>query len=866
MSDTSTAPATPLMRQYQSLKAQNPDAILFFRLGDFYELFEEDARRAAPLLELVLTQRQGIPMCGLPHHALAGYLGKLLKRGLRVAIAEQMEDPAATKGMVRRDVVRVVTPGTLIEDELLIAKRNNFLAALWPNRSPAPWGLAWADLSTGEFYFTEATDAARAREILAAWDPREILWPGAGPQWEGASLTAVEPSLFTPDSALRRALDLFGVKTLDGFGLDREHPALPAAAALMTYIERNQPAALRALRPPRRHNPAGHMTLDARTVRRLDLVPAEGNGTAPGATLFEWMDHTVTAMGGRRLKHWLLHPLMEIGAIQRRLDRVEFLKNHGRLRHTLEDALKETADVERVLSRLTAGTASGRDLNALRRTLRQVPVLATALSETPVLTDEGPLSDVVRALQVPPGPRDLLEKALAEDPPVRLSEGGVIRDGYSTALDEWRSLAKNGRAWMSDLEKTEREATGIASLKIGYTSVFGYYLEVSKTNLAKVPPTWIRKQTLTNAERFVTPDLKTQEDKILGAEEKAKQLERDLLAELRERLLSHRESLHRLAEALAETDATLAFAEAAHRGGWNRPSFTEDPVLILEAARHPVVERVLESAGQGPFVPNDLVLNPDQPLLMVTGPNMGGKSTYLRQTALIALMAQAGSFVPAQSARVGLVDRIFTRIGAGDNLAGGASTFLVEMQEVADILHNATSRSLVILDEVGRGTSTYDGVAVAWAVAEHLIGQTAPGPRTLFATHYFELTELADRFPRVKNAHAAVREWTTPEGRLELVLLHEVRPGAAERSFGVHVAQMAGLPTACVERAKSLLAALEAGEDKRLPPVATGGRSAPAQLDFFGIHPVLEKLKTVDPHQMTPMEALTLLVDLKKKL
>ena len=864
MSETAAA-ATPIMRQYQALKAQNPDAILFFRLGDFYELFDEDARRAAPILELVLTQRQGIPMCGLPHHALPGYLGKLLKRGWRVAIAEQMEDPATTKGMVRRDVVRVVTPGTVLEEELLPAKQNNFLAAAWPGRGGSPWGLAWADMSTGELSFASLPDGGAVADELSRWDPRETLWPAGGPDPDGdRAVTRVEPSTFLPDSALRRAPALFGVKSFEGYGLSVDHPALPAVAALLNYIERNQAPALGALRPPRAHAPTRFMALDALALRRLDLFPSDSGGDPQRPTsLWHLLDHTATAMGGRRLKGWMVNPLMDLEEIAARQDRVDYFLHHGRLRRAVVDLLRETADVERVLSRLTAGTASGRDLNALRRTLRQAPDLERTLrSGGDPLAGQHPLGSLTRSFQVPPGPGELLEKALAEDPPQRLQDGGVIRDGYSAPLDEWRQLARNGRGWISDLERAEREKTGIGSLKIGFTSVFGYYLEVSKTNLSKVPAEWIRKQTLTNAERFVTPELKAHEDKVLSAEEKAKSLERELLAELRQKILAHREPLIRLAEGLAETDALASLAEAAERGHWTRPRLTNDPVLRLEGARHPVVERMLEATGGGAFVPNDLELDgTERQLLLVTGPNMGGKSTYLRQSALIVLLAQMGSFVPAARATVGLVDRIFTRIGAGDNLAAGASTFLVEMQEVANILHNATPRSLVILDEVGRGTSTYDGVAVAWAVADHLAGRGAAGPRTLFATHYFELTELPDRFPRVANVHAAVREWAKPDGKMDLVLLHEVRPGPAERSFGVHVAQMAGLPADCVTRAAALLAALEKG-DARLPARPAGN----GQMDLFANHPVLEALRVLDPERLTPLEALQKLAELKRGL
>lgn len=866
MTDPSPASGTPVMRQYRALKDKNPDALLFFRLGDFYELFDEDARRAAPILELVLTQRQGIPMCGLPHHALPSYLGKLLKQGLRVAIAEQMEDPATAKGMVTRDVVRVVTPGTVLEEELLSAKENNFLAAVWPGREKGGAALAWADMSTGELRYAEFSSgeagARRMAEELGRVAPRETLWPEGASVPPGRTVTLVPLRGFLEEGLERRAESLFGVKGLGGFGLSEGHAARGAIAALLAYVEKNQPAALRALRPPRRYNGAESMTLDEGAIRRLDLLPESGgrSGAAP-ASLWEILDHSATAMGGRRLKSWLLRPLMDRGAIRTRQDRVEFFVQAQRERRDLRELLKETADLERILSRLTAGTATGRDLGALRRTLRRAPGAAKILSASAPLAGAHPLAGLAEGFHTPAELTDLLERALAEDPPVRLSEGGVIRDGHSAALDELRGLASRGRGWISTLEAEERQRTGIGSLKVGFTSVFGYFLEVSKANLGKVPPEWIRKQTLVNAERFVTPELKVQEDKILGADDKARALERELLAELRDRVLAHRDDLFRLAEALGEADALASLAEAAERGRWVRPEITEDDVLAIEKSRHPVVERVLEARGGGAFVPNDLFLDGDQRLLLVTGPNMGGKSTFLRQAALGAVLAQMGSFVPAERARMGLVDRVFTRIGAGDDLAGGASTFLVEMREVAEILLNATPRSLVILDEVGRGTSTYDGLAVAWAMAEHLAGTAErPGPKVLFATHYFELTELARRWPRVKNFHAAVREWTHADGRNELVFLHQILPGPADRSYGVHVAQMAGLPPKVVARAKELLKTFEAG--KR--PVEKA--DPPAQRDLFASHPALEALRALDPNQLTPMGALQALDEIKNKL
>jgi len=853
------------MRQYHGLKAKHPGALLFFRLGDFYELFFDDAKRASPVLEVVLTQRQGIPMCGVPHHALAGYLAKLLKKGFRIAIAEQMEDPSTTKGMVSRDVVRVVSPGTVLEDELLQAKQNNFLVAVHAQGNG--WGLAAVDVSTGTFLLASAEDdpaRRRLKEEIARLDPREILL--AETQADGFAfsqlVTKVDSHLFHPIPAAQKLVRALKVASLAGFGLDERHPALPSAGAVLSYIEENHAGALGVLQPPRVHPLDDFLSLDENAVRHLDLLPNERRDKS----LWDVIDHTATAAGGRKLKWWLLRPLLDVEDIRRRQDRVGFMLERKSPRRDLSEKLKEAADVERVLGRLATATATGRDLVALRRTLRLLPSLRGVFDAPGFLPEEKhPLQSLLQSLFLPQELGDLLEQSLSDDPPMRLGDGGVIRDGHNAELDELRGLAKNGRAWVSSLEAAERQRTGITSLKIGFTSVFGYYLEVSHANRAKVPPEWIRKQTLANAERFITPELKTQEDKILGAEDKARALEAEIFARVRFDVLQHREALQRLASALAELDALASLAEAADRGGYRRPVVNNSTTLRLKGARHPVVEQALAGAPgrQAPFVPNDLSLDGSDPqILLITGPNMAGKSTYLRQAALLVVLAQMGSYVPADEAEVGVVDRIFTRIGAGDNLAAGASTFMVEMQEVSNILHNATTRSLLILDEVGRGTSTYDGVAVAWAVLEHLYrADGAVGPKTLFATHYFELTELPAEFAGIKNVHASVKEWATAEGNSELVFLHQIQDGPADRSYGVHVAEMAGLPAACVTRAKRLLKALESGAKKEMPEPRED-----SQFDFFADHPVLERLKRIDPNRLTPVAALSFLDELRKSL
>ncbi len=868
---------TPLMRQYRTLKAKHPDALLFFRLGDFYELFLDDARKASPLLEVVLTQRQGIPMCGVPHHALSGYLAKLLKLGIRVAIAEQMQDPATTKGMVQRDVVRVVTPGTVLEDELLQAKQNNFLVAAYPSWMDGTrgWGLAALDLSTGQFLLTSFSDREDAKALageISRLAPKEIIAPQSIHKTFRLEkpVTSVDDTFFIPDQAARNLALAFHATGLNGFGLTPKHPAVPAAGAILRYVEANHPGALEVLQPPRLYHLSDYLLLDENAIRHLDLLPAPPTGAAfvteGPRTLWEVLDNTSTPAGGRKLKWWLLHPLMSVDGIHERQNRVEFYLEHKRERSAQAKILNDAADVERILGRLTLGRATGRDLNALRRTLRRLPEFAKIFAERASLTEPHPLADLLECLEVPGELTALLEKSLTDDPPMKLSDGGVIRDGYSAQLDELRALAKNGRSWISEMENAERQRTGISSLKVGYTSVFGYYLEVSRVNLSKVPPEWVRKQTLANAERFITQDLKTQEDKILGAEDKSRALEVELFAAVRAQVLKHRDALRRLAEALAEMDALASLAEAAERGRYVRPKINEGNVLRLDKARHPVVEQSLaQGGGRTPFVPNDTSLNADdQQILIITGPNMAGKSTYLRQVALLVIMTQMGSFVPADSAEIGLVDRIFTRIGAGDNLAAGASTFMVEMQEVSNILHNATPDSLLILDEVGRGTSTFDGVAVAWAVVEYLNKQ--PGPKVLFATHYFELTELAQQRRGIKNFHASVKEWTRPDGHNELVFLHQIQPGPADRSYGVHVAQMAGLPASCIDRARTILHTLEtSGEQRSVAPAKKNDGAQKLQMDLFGTHPAVEALKGMDTDGMTPLEALQALDQLVRQ-
>ena len=839
--------ATPLMQQYLGLKSRYAEEILFFRLGDFYEMFFDDAAAAAPIMEVALTQRQGIPMCGIPYHAMTGYLAKLIRAGKSVAIAEQMEDPKKTKGMVKRDVVRVVTPGTLVEDELLPSRANNFLvsiAATGARGGVVRWALAAADVSTGRQWLGECADDIQLNSLkshLAALSPSEILLVG--------ETAAALPGLNA------------------GRAVTRLEPVPPVAGDLMwqasesirRYLERDHARALKSLRPaePLPSAANGVMFLDETAIRHLELV-APADASRPGPTLLSVLDRCVTAVGSRLLRWWVLHPSLDAAMIRGRQDQVETLTEESVVRSELRTLLNGAADVERISVRSQAGTASPRDLAALRDVLSRLPSVHEVFGR---LADRAAIERFAPALSKLKSPDELtagLAQELSDEPPARLIDGGVIRDGVDGELDELRGLRRNSKKWIAQLEASERERTGIGSLKIGYNDVFGYYLEVSRANVSKVPADWIRKQTLANAERYITPALKEQEEKILGAEERIGAIESRLFAELVLRVAAHGPSLARIAEALAHIDVIASLAESAVENGYVRPKILETVEFRVKGARHPVVERQL---GRDRFIANDLILGPEKDrIAIITGPNMAGKSTYLRQTALIVILAQMGAFVPAQSAEIGIVDKIFTRIGASDRLSQGQSTFMVEMQEVATLLANATERSFLVLDEVGRGTSTYDGVSIAWAVVEHL--SRIASPRTLFATHYFELTQLEGRLPGVFNAQATAKEWPGPDGRRQVVFLYQILRGAADRSYGIHVAEMAGLPSACIDRARDILKELESGNHRidKAPSAKTH------QLELFGGHPVIDDLRAIDVDSLTPIQALNALAGLKERL
>ncbi|HEX6971220.1 MAG TPA: DNA mismatch repair protein MutS, partial [Limnochordia bacterium] len=776
--------ATPMIEQYEALKAQYPDAFLFFRLGDFYELFGDDARTAARLLEITLTARDAgrsgrIPMCGVPHHAAASYIARLVRLGHKVAICEQLEDPKEAKGVVRRDVVRVVTPGTVLEDSLLDARENNYLIAVSRGRRPDEWGIAWADVSTGEFACGEIPTTDRLKSELGRLRPAEALLSEAdgAAEWVswvreqlGTRCQLLPASAFAPDWCAERLCGHFGIPDLSRFGCDPSHSGVWAAAALLDYVAETQKSALSHFTFLARPVLGGHMVLDPTARRNLELVRTLRDGTRRGS-LLDVLDRTATAMGSRLLRRWLEAPLLDPAAIAARQDAVGALLADPLWRDELRELLTPLADLERLVARAACGTANARDLVALRASLQRLPAIRSALSRA----RDGRLAEIAREFDLLEDERERLEAALVDDPPISVREGGLIRPGYSAEVDACRQAHREGRRWIAALEESERERTGIKSLKIGFNKVFGYYIEITRPNLPDVPPEYERRQTLANAERFVTPELKEKEALILGAEERGAALEYALFVELREGVARAAGRIQATARLIAEIDVYHALARVADERGYCRPEVDTSETIEIVGGRHPVVEAVRTAE---PFVPNSTRLGPSEQIIVLTGPNMAGKSTYLRQVALIVLMAQMGSWVPAERAHIGIVDRIFTRIGASDDLATGQSTFMVEMAEVANILHNATDRSLVILDEVGRGTSTFDGLSIAWAVVEYLHDTPARRAKTLFATHYHELTAVQASLPRVRNFCVAVAE---QDGRV--VFLRRIVPGGSDQSY-----------------------------------------------------------------------------------
>jgi DNA mismatch repair protein MutS len=864
---------TPMVRQYSRIKAQYPDMILMFRLGDFYEMFNEDAQTASRVLEIALTKKhigngQTMPLAGIPYHALDSYLARFIKAGYKVAICEQLEDPRQAKGVVRRDVVRVVTPGTLVESDILDEKLNNYLAAVAEGK--AAWGLAYVDLSTARFVVGEF-DSTRAADELATelmtLRPAEILVdekqrPGVAALLDPRHLpvfTARRLDEFDAPPGRKRLLAQLGVASLEGFGAEAMEAALGAAGCILSYLAETQKTALQHLRSLEVHSRADAMTLDATTQRGLELLETLHGDVGTG-TLLSILDRTLTGMGARMLRRWVVRPLRSRPAIERRLEAVENLVGDFGLRDAIARGLRGFHDLERIMSRVGCRSANGRDLGCLRLSLERLPALKQGLSaaRAPMLREAAEHIDPLPEL------RDLLQRALADEPPLTLHDGGLIRDGYHGEVDQLRELTRDSKSWIQRMQEEEIRRTGIPKLKIGFNQVFGYYIEVTKPNLHLVPPDYIRKQTLVGAERFVTPALKEKEEVILNAEERLRALELELFEALRDQVAQYIAPIQELSQRLGEVDCLRSLAEAAIAGGYVRPEIVEDGRIDIIEGRHPVLEAVQTDP---PFVPNDTHLdNATCQIALITGPNMAGKSTYIRQVALITLLAHVGSFVPARRASISLVDRIFTRVGAMDYLIKGQSTFLVEMNETANILNNATDQSLVILDEIGRGTSTYDGLSIAWAVLEAVHNRKGRRPKTLFATHYHELVELENHLSRLKNFNVAVLE-----EKDRIVFLYKIVPGGTDRSYGIYAAQLAGVPGETLARAREILFDLECGNPVIVKSVgkkaSRGPSDANLQMTFFDglTHPALEKLRSLDVNQLTPLDALRVLDELSKE-
>jgi DNA mismatch repair protein MutS len=861
---------TPLRRQYLEIKSKHPDAIVFFQLGDFYEAFDEDAEIAADELDVVLTSRpvaknQRIPMAGVPCHAVEGYVARLIEKGYRVAIADQMDDTTSS-GLVVRQVTRVVTPGTVVEPALLEEKRPNYLASVVIDENRA--GLAYVDITTGEFATTQL-DRGEVEQELARVQPRECLVPERG-RWRqttdgdqdegggsasalshlsaGTHVTPLPGYRFELGTARQVLQDHFGVATLDGFGCAGKPLAIRAAGSIIHYLRETQKGALKQVVSLSTYSTARFMRLDANTRRNLEITETIRDRQKRGS-LLGVLDETLTPMGGRLLRTRLAQPLLNRQKLEERLDEVQTFYAETILRGKLREILKSVPDLERLANRVLGDTAAPRDLVGIRKALEAIPDLREIISESPDCDSRfggvlDPCTDVA----------SLIASAIVDDPPGKPSSGGVIRRGFSEELDDLLTSVRDAREWLASLEKREQERTGIKSLKVGHNKVYGYYIEVTKANIDAVPEEYTRKQTLTNSERYIIPELKEVETRILSAEERQSEVEARLFHDVCQQVAARVEPLLGTAHALARLDVAVALAEVAVNNRYVCPKLTDEDVLQIHAGRHPVVEKI---QGDEPFTPNDLYLNDSERILIITGPNMAGKSVYLRQAALIVLMAQIGSFVPADEAKIGLVDRIFTRIGAQDEVAFGQSTFMVEMVETANILNHATPRSLLILDEVGRGTSTYDGLSIAWAVVEYLHNHPERRARTLFATHYHELTEMASRLPSVRNYNLAVVE----EGK-QVIFLHKVEQGGADRSYGLHVADLAGVPKPVIHRAEELLNQLESGEFRP-------GTEKPEPYQpvlFADENPVVEALQELDVSAMTPLEAINKLYELQKKV
>jgi DNA mismatch repair protein MutS len=866
------AQTTPLMEQYLAIKAKHKNAILFYRMGDFYEMFYDDAKVASEVLGITLTSRAHgksakVPLAGFPYHALDNYLTKMIRAGYRVAICEQVEDPKKAKTIVKRDVIEIVTPGTTFSDELLESKRNNYLVAIFVKNDIC--AVAGADATTGEFFVSEFPKA-NLREQVLSLHPAEIIVSETQQNYVSQKIesdlnsfiTTRDDWIFSRDYGYEVLIEHFQTASLKGFGCEDLDAGIAAAGAVLNYLKENQKNGLQHFTQLKRRYDSDFMTIDPTTQRNLELIEPLSRRDNRGV-LLAVLDFTRTAMGGRRLVNWLLNPLNQVPEINRRLDAVDEFLNNEISKRELREILGKIGDLERLLSKITTGRANARDLISLKSALTQVPKIKLELKEREskyavhIRKNLFELNNLV----------DEIEKAIVENPPLSVSEGGLIQRGYNAELDHLREISFSGKDWIAQLQKTERERTTIPSLKVNFNKVFGYYIEITKSHLAKVPDDYIRKQTLVNAERFITPELKEYEEQVLNAEEKIVDLEYQLFDEVRQLVSKEVKAIQDNASLIGELDCLLNFAQISLDNNYAKPVIGTSDEVIIKDSRHPVVEKLLPPGET--FVPNDIYLNnkTDQ-ILIITGPNMAGKSTYLRQVGLVVLMAQIGCFVPAKSAEIGLVDKIFTRVGASDNLAGGESTFLMEMNETANILNNTTPKSLILLDEIGRGTSTFDGLSIAWSVAEYLHNQLSVAAKTLFATHYHELTELALMLPRVKNYNVAVKEWGD-----KVIFLRKIVEGGCDHSYGIQVAQLAGLPSKVIKRAKEVLTNLEADEltANDMPRLARPLNGCQIdektdQLDFFQKQEqqLRDKLINMDINELTPIDALNKLFEMKK--
>ena len=876
------------MRQYHQIKEEHPGCVLLFRVGDFYETFDDDAKLVSRELGITLTKRNNggdqTPLAGFPYHALDTYLPKLVKKGHRVAVCEQTENPSEAKSagrkIVDREVTEITTPGVTLSEKLLEHKRNNYAAAVYWSGNTA--GVAFADVSTGEFSLSQVSKE-QVEDLLQSVGPAELLlaqkFKNKIPEeLQDYNVTFIDEWVYEGDYGYQLLTDHFETHSLKGFGVEELKVAQIAAGALMHYIQETQKASLGHIRRLHKFENKEFMSLDGSTKRNLELITSIQEGGTEG-TLISILDQTKTAMGGRLLRKWIMRPLKKLKPIRQRLNAVEALNVNHEIRENLREELDQVGDLERLISRICVGRANARDLMQLKMSLAQVPRIKMQFKQL----EEPLLQDISKRMKLLIDVQERIERTIQEDPPASLRDGGIFKDGYNDELDELRDVARNGKDYIAKIKKELAEETGISSLKIGYNKVFGYYIEVTNTHKDKVPEHFIRKQTLVNSERYITPELKEVEEKILSSEERSKTLEYDLFEELRLHVAEYAEDVQQVAQALAEIDCLQSFAEIAFRNNYCKPTIADDQIIDITKGRHPVVEKTLPPGD--PFIPNDIHLeNEDEQILIITGPNMAGKSIILRQTGLIVLLAQVGCFVPAEDAHIGLVDKIFTRVGASDNLAAGESTFLVEMNEAANILNNATRNSLILLDEVGRGTSTFDGLSIAWSLAEYLHNQPSVAAKTLFATHYHELNELANMYEHVVNYNVQVKEH---DGKV--VFLRKLVPGGTDHSYGIQVADMAGLPSIVIERAKEILKNLEShslditdsngtlaeGAKKKQAAVKKAAKELEKQEPITqpslfqtqldpNVEMLMDKLEACDPNRMTPIESLMLVAELKK--